>query len=133
MFLRAVVVWCALLASAVGNGAAREIWITPKLGDRVGHALSTIGLCTLILVVSWLTIGWVGPAGRADALMIGGLWLFLTLGFEFLAGHYLFGKPWGDLTADYNLLRGRIWVLVLVTTAVAPVVTGCGRRLWGAA
>ena len=41
--------------------------------------------------------------------------------FELLAGHYLFGNSWGRLLEDYNLLRGRIWVLVLVTTAVAPV------------
>ena len=27
---------------------------------------------------------------------------------------------WNELLADYNLLNGRLWLLVLVTTLVAP-------------
>jgi len=40
----------------------------------------------------------------------------LTVAFEFLAGHYVFGTPWHQLVADYNIFRGRIWVLVLITS-----------------
>jgi hypothetical protein len=89
-------------------------------GETGGLAISTVMLCTAILVSSWLTIRWMAPATPRDAWMIGATWLALTLAFEFLAGHYLFGKPWRQLLADYNILRGRIWVLVLVTTAIAP-------------
>jgi hypothetical protein len=45
----------------------------------------------------------------------------MTLGFEFLAGHYLFGKPWPVLVADYNLLRGRVWLFVPLVTLLAPL------------
>jgi hypothetical protein len=34
----------------------------------------------------------------------------------------LFGKAWNELTQDYDVSRGRIWILVLLTTAVAPPV-----------
>jgi hypothetical protein len=47
--------------------------------------------------------------------------LGLTVGFEFLAGHYLFGNPWRRLLEDYNVVRGRVWMLVLLTTALAPL------------
>jgi hypothetical protein len=53
----------------------------------------------------------------------------LTLAFEFLAGHYLFGAPWPQLLADYNVLRDRIWVLVLATTALAPWLTARSHGL----
>lgn len=129
MLGRATAIWCVLLAIAVANGAARETAITPRLGERVGHAISTITLCAAILLVSWTTIGWLRPAGRADALAIGGLWTVLTLAFEFLAGRYLFGSSWSKLLADYNLLRGRIWILVPLTTALAPLLAMYGRRL----
>jgi hypothetical protein len=46
----------------------------------------------------------------------------LTLAFEFLAGHYLFGDPWERLLAEYNVARGRFWVLVPITTLLAPIV-----------
>jgi hypothetical protein len=49
------------------------------------------------------------------------LWVALTLAFEFLAGHYLFHKPWAALLADYDLSRGRIWILVLVATLLMPL------------
>ena len=64
---------------------------------------------------------WVRPLTRGDAWTVGVLWLVLTLAFEFLAGHYLFHNPWERLFADYNVAQGRIWILVLITTVLAPV------------
>ena len=120
MFLRAVLIWCLLLALAVVNGAFREAVIIPRTGEVVGRAASTVTLSLLILLLSWATIVWVRPLSARDAWAAGGVWVALTLAFEFLAGHYLFGNPWSRLLEDYNVFRGRIWVLVLVTTAVAP-------------
>jgi len=28
--------------------------------------------------------------------------------------------PWSRLLADYNLLQGRLWVLILVVTGISP-------------
>jgi hypothetical protein len=55
--------------------------------------------------------------------MVGILWAVLTLGFEFLAGHYAFGKSWAVLLEDYDLRRGRIWIAVLVMVLIAPLWT----------
>jgi hypothetical protein len=52
--------------------------------------------------------------------MIGVMWLAMTLTFEFVAGHFLFRTEWSTLLADYNLLAGRLWILVLVATTIAP-------------
>jgi hypothetical protein len=41
--------------------------------------------------------------------------------FELPAGHYAFGHSWPRLLADYNVLRGRLWILALLATLVAPV------------
>ena len=122
MIGRAGLVWLGLLAVAVGNGALRQGVLVPRMGETVGRALSSVTLSAAILVMAWLTIGWLAPRSAEGAWRIGGLWLALTLAFELLAGHYLFGTPWSTLLADYDLRRGRIWVLVLITTAVAPLV-----------
>jgi hypothetical protein len=63
---------------------------------------------------------WIGPRQSADAWSVGALWLVLTLGFEFLVGHYVFRNSWEKLLADYNILQGRIWVLVPIITLLAP-------------
>jgi hypothetical protein len=61
VILRAVAVWGALLVLAVLNGGVRDIWLSPWLGDTVGRALSTVLLCGLIFLISWVTIGWIRP------------------------------------------------------------------------
>jgi hypothetical protein len=97
---RAIVVWCGVLALASLNGAAREAWLLPRFGDPVGRALSTVILCALVCLTTWLAIGWIHPPRAGEALGIGALWLALTLAFEFLAGHYALGKDWVVLLED---------------------------------
>ncbi len=129
MIIRATVIWFLVLVLAVLNGAARETWLIPRFGDPLGRAVSTLSLCVLIVLTAWLTISWIHPGTRNEALKVGVLWLVLTLAFEFLAGHYLFKKPWGDLLEDYNLLRGRIWIVVLPALLLAPLWTARMRGL----
>ena len=132
MIWRAIVVWFAVLALASLNGAAREGWLIPRFGDPVGRALSTVILCGLVYLTTWLTIGWIHPTRTGEALGIGAFWLALTLAFEFLAGHYAFGKDWAVLLDDYDLSRGRIWVAVLIVVLLAPFLTARMRGLLGA-
>ena len=117
---RSLTVWFLILIVASINGAFREAWLISRFGEGAGRANSTVMLSAMVILVTWAAIGWIRPASPAHAWAIGTLWVLLTLAFEFLAGHYLFGKPWRELTEDYNVLRGRIWMLVLVTTALAP-------------
>jgi hypothetical protein len=90
------------------------------MGDLAGRAVSTLSLCVLIVLLTYLTIRWIRPRSSREAWIVSGLWVALTFGFEFLVGHFLFGNSWSRLLEDYNVLRGRIWVLVLVTIALAP-------------
>jgi len=95
--------------------------ITPKVGDSAGHIISTIALCVLILLVSYYSIRWINPTKSLDPLIVGLFWVTLTVAFEFLAGHYLFENSWAKLLADYNVMQGRVWILVLVTDFTAPL------------
>jgi hypothetical protein len=100
VIFRAVAVWASLLILAVLNGGVRDTWRSPWLGDTFGRALSTVLLCGLIILVTWSTIGWIRPVTAREALSVGALWLALTLAFEFVVGHYGFGKAWSELLAD---------------------------------
>jgi hypothetical protein len=120
MLTRAGVVWLAIMIAAILNGAFRDVVLLPRFGDTLARALSCLTLAAIILFVTWLSLQWIHPDSRRDAWTIGTLWLGMTLAFEFGAGHYLFGTPWPQLAADYNLLAGRLWILVLMTTLAAP-------------
>jgi hypothetical protein len=129
MLARAFGGWVLILLVAVINGGIREALIIPRTNEAAGHAISTISLCAAILVMSWLIIGWIRPTTVRAVWRIAAMWVALTLAFEFLAGHYLFGTPWRQLLADYNIFRGRTWVLVLITTAIAPWLSQSERPL----
>lgn len=133
VLIRAVAVWCAIVPFAVANGAVRDLLIAPRVGVTAGHVTSTALLCLAILGWTWLTIGWIRPAGSRGAVRIGVGWLGLTVAFEFLAGHYVFGTPWARLFADYDVAQGRVWILVLVTTAAAPWLAARWRHVSGPA
>jgi hypothetical protein len=49
------------------------------------------------------------------------VWVALTVAFEFLAGHYVFGNSWEGLIADYNVFRSRLWILVLLMNLFTPL------------
>ena len=123
MLARLTLVWFVILILAVLNGGFRESVLLRWLGREPAQAVSTLMLSAIILSVSWTATPWIAPATLRDAWAIGAAWLVMTLAFEFFGGHFLFGKPWDLLFADYNVLAGRIWVLALLVTLMAPVVT----------
>ena len=120
MIARALLVWLTLSVVAVVNGAIRQFLILPVVGPYAGHVVSSVTLSLLILLVAWLSIRWIGPPTVRQAWLVGVLWLSATVAFEFLAGHYLFRNPWPKLLADYDVRQGRVWVVVLVATLLAP-------------
>ncbi len=120
MIVRGILVWLALVAVAIGNGALRELVLLPRVGAGIAHVLSTLLLAALILAIAALTIRWTAPRDSRDTLAIGALWLLLTIAFEFGFGHWVARKPWDVLLEDYNLLAGRVWILIPVVTALAP-------------
>lgn len=120
MIGRALAVWAILAILATLNGITRESLLKRKLNNGQAHVASTLILVSVISAVTWLSLPWIGPPNAFDAWQIGAGWMGLTLAFEFLAGHYLFGNPWEKILADYNLLKGRVWPLVPLTMLLAP-------------
>lgn len=132
MWWKSVLIWFVLMLLAIGNGTVRVKLIIPYTGLTAGLAISTVMLCALILLATWTSIGWIGPHDAQRAWAVGLLWLAMTFGFEFGAGHFLFKKPWSELLFDYNIAQGRLWVLVPIITALAPWLMAKARGLFTA-
>ncbi len=120
MLARGGAVWFGIMLMAIFNGAFRDVVLTPRLGDLGARAVSCFTLASVIVLVTWISLPWVRPVSTSDAWRVGWMWLAMTLAFEFGAGHYILGTSWTALLADYNLLAGRLWILVLAATLTAP-------------
>jgi len=106
---------------AIVNAIVRNLVYRPYFGDLVAHQISTFVFIGLILLTTFLVFS-ISKIELSDsgALLMGGIWLVATILFEFVVGHFVFGNSWDQLLADYNIFVGRIWVLVLISTFVAP-------------
>ncbi|HMU73485.1 MAG TPA: hypothetical protein PKD93_12130 [Ferruginibacter sp.] len=119
IFLKYFLAWFPMLLLAIGNGALREFVFRKYMGELPAHQLSTFSLLLLFTIYIRFVIHWIPPASARQALLIGLFWLALTLLFEFGFGRYR-GNSWEKLLADYNLLEGRLWLLIPAWVATAP-------------
>lgn len=118
--LRALLVWFVMAIGAIANGTFRNAVLEPALGMGTAHVISTILLCAIILAITWYFFAWMRIDTPSRAWLVGFLWLGATVAFEFGFGHWVVGKSWEVLLADYNITAGKIWVVVLIVTASAP-------------
>ena len=125
MWLRGVVVWLLLALVAVAAGGLREGQLVPRFGESGAHLIGTVAVVLFFLAVIAGSVQWIVPGlERPHLLRLGVFWVLLTVAFEFGFGHFVVGHPWSRLLHDYNLLAGRVWLLVLLTLLFAPSVLG---------
>jgi hypothetical protein len=119
----ATAAWLVIAAIAVVFGIAREFLLTPAVGAYPAHVAGTAALVVVIAALAAVYFGVVDHS-PAEALLVAVGWPIATILFEFGFGHYVVGHPWSRLLADYDLLAGRVWVVVLLALFLAPLAFG---------
>jgi hypothetical protein len=114
--------WLGMVVLAILNGGIREKLYGQFMRELSAHQLSTFIGIILFGVYIWILTGICRIESSKQALVIGGMWLFMTIIFEFIFGHFVMAHPWEKLFHDYNLMKGRVWILVLLWTAAAPYI-----------
>ncbi len=118
--LKYILLWFPMLVIAILNGVARE-WYKKYTGELAGRQISTITLLIFFGIFIYSVIAIFPPESGQAALLIGIIWLILTLLFEFGFGLYR-GNSWDQMLTEYNILKGRLWILIPVWVAIAPYV-----------
>ena len=123
VFAKSLAVSTGLALIAIANGTFRVGVLELRMTSGAAHVISAIMLCVLVLAFTWVTISWIAPQSLMEAIAIGIFWVVLTVGFEFGFGLLVSLRPWQELLAEYDVSRGRLWALALVTIAAAPYLT----------
>lgn len=114
--------WLGMVIIAVANGIVREKLYSQSMSELAAHQLSTlIAIILLSIYIFVLTLVFPIQSAR-QAFTISGIWITMTVIFEFVFGHFVAGHSWTTLFTDYNIFKGRVWVLVLIWTFIAPYV-----------
>lgn len=127
MIVRAAAVWLLMLVIAVACGAVRDKLLAPRLG-AAARAYGTLAVAVVFFALIFASIRWIRPdLERGMLLALGFVWTLSTVAFEFGMGLAM-RKTWPELLADYNLLAGRLWVLVLLILLLTPSIAGSVLR-----
>ena len=117
-------IWVLMAIVAVLNGGFREVVLIPRVGEYLGHVLSTALLVIIILSISFGYFQWTAVEyTQVELLLVGVLWTVLTVGFEFLVG-YIENTPVSVTLGQYNVFAGQVWILVPLTLLFSPLLFG---------
>jgi len=111
-----------MLLVSIVNGAVRDFTYGQHMDELTAHQLSTVSGILLLSIIIWGYVRLYRPSSGQEAVLIGLLWMGLTVAFEFLFFHYVGGHSWSELFANYNIFKGRVWVVILAWVAIAPYV-----------
>ena len=121
--LKSLIIWLCFIPVAILNGGLREYVLAKAIGEEWALPVSGIILSVCIFLITWLLLPRMIKAFTSkDGWLIGIGWALLTIVFEFAVG-LAGGNTVSELLAAYNPLSGNLWLLVLATTLLSPIVT----------
>lgn len=115
-----IVAWFPGILIGIINGSLRQFIYLNYLHEHYANQLSVLSFIILFGIYVWSIIPWLKINTNTQALYVGSLWICLTILFEFVFGHYIMSHPWEKLLYEYNLLAGRLWILVLIWIFISP-------------
>lgn len=121
MIFKYFLCWFPMLLLAIINGVGRDLGYKKYVGELTAHQISTGTLIILFGFYIWFIGNKFPFDSERQAIFIGFFWLILTLIFEFGFG-LARGNSLTHLLEDYNILKGRLWVLIPIWITIAPYI-----------
>lgn len=122
MFWKATAMWVGLAVIGLLNATVRQATYALFVSELRAHQISTITCVVAIFIgVFYMLRRSVMRLGDRALLLIGLGWAAATILFEFSFGRLVVGDSWASLLRNYNVLAGRIWVLVPTAILFAPL------------
>jgi hypothetical protein len=113
--------WLPMIVIAFANAVLRQLLFIKYFNELRAHQFSTITLIILCSIYAGFVFPFLNVQSSKQALLIGFIWVVLTVMFEFSLGR-LTKKTWTYLLQDYNIMAGHIWLVFLFCLFVLPYV-----------
>lgn len=119
MAIKHLLLWLPMIILAFANATIRELVFVKYISEIRAHQLSTVTLIMFCSIYIWFVFPLLDIQKPVQAILIGFVWVLLTMAFEFSLGR-LTNKSLEYLFRDYNLLAGRLWLVFLVWLFLLP-------------
>lgn len=127
--MRVLAVWLILMMVEVIHGTLRTLLLAPRVGDFAARQVSVFTGSLLILLTTYLLMGWMRILKRSALVQVGVVWLVLTVAFELGIGHYVAGRSWVNLASDFKIWEGGLLPVGLIVLTAAPYIAARWRGL----
>jgi hypothetical protein len=117
---RSSAIWLVLIVAEIVHGISRAIVLVPWVGEFRSNQIGVFTGSAIILVIAYFTIRWIGAERPNQLLLVGLIWLLLTVAFEVLFGRFVVGLTWERVAADYNVLQGGLMPVGLMVLFFSP-------------
>jgi hypothetical protein len=121
--LRALVVWLVIMGVEFIHGILRTLYLASLVGDFRARQISVLLGALLILAIAYLFVRWIRAGTTRSLIIVGLVWLVLTLAFELSFGRFVVGFSWERLTSDYDVLNGGLLPFGLIVLTLSPLIT----------
>jgi len=123
-YLKSFFFWFILLLVAFFNAIIRETTYKPFLEPHIGtwaHQISSLTGIILFFIVIFLFLKKLkGNYSKKDLLIIGIMWIILTLIFETIMNYFWRELSFEQIISTYYFWKGETWIFVLISLLVSP-------------
>ena len=124
--IHAVLFWFALLVIALANAIIRETTYKPFLSPYIGmwaHQISSVtGILAFFGAIYIFLKSTKATYTVKDLILIGTMWIVMTLGFETGMNIFLRKLNFREVLATYYFWKGETWIFVLLSLVISPLV-----------
>lgn len=118
--VRTFAVWLVIIATETLNGIARELFITPQVGDATARRISFGIALMLIFAIAYISAPLFSSLSIAGRVVVGVVWALLTFGFEVFLVGLITGISTERIAADYDPRQGGLMAFGLLYLIATP-------------
>jgi hypothetical protein len=119
---RGIAVWLVIIAVETVHGIIRSVYLVPRIGDVRARQISVFVGSLLIVLLTFLFVRWLRGSTAMHYILVGAMWVVLTVGFEIVLGRFAMGLSWERIASDYNIAEGGLMIFGLLVMLLAPLV-----------
>jgi len=121
MLIKILLYWLPMIVLAFANASLREFVLVKYYSVQRSQQLSTLSLILLCSIYLWYTIPLMNLQTTMEAMIAGFSWMVLTILFEFAMG-LITHKSWPVMVENYNISKGKLWPLFLLSLLFMPLI-----------
>lgn len=118
---RGFFVWLLIVVGETVLGIARRSLLEPFIGDFRARQVSVFVSTAIVLAITFMFVRWLKASRASQFILVGVMWVVLTVGFEILLGRLAMGLSWERIASDYNVSEGGLLPFGFFVMLFAPL------------